>query len=67
MMHSAKFNPPSRSFSSSTRCKDSGEHSPTADATETEVVQVMTALAAGSLTDVALAKWIRARLVRLKL
>ena len=37
------------------------------DATETEVVQVMTALAAGSLTEAAIAKWIRERLVRLKL
>jgi death-on-curing protein len=37
------------------------------DATETEVVQVMTALAAGTLTEAAVAKWIRERLVRLKL
>jgi death on curing protein len=37
------------------------------DATEEEVVQAMTALAAGSLTEVAFAKWIRERLVRLKL
>lgn len=37
------------------------------DATETEVVQVMTALAAGTLTEAAMAKWIRERLVRLKL
>ncbi len=37
------------------------------DATEAEVVQVMTALAAGSLTETALASWIRERLVRLKL
>lgn len=37
------------------------------DATETEVVQVMTALAAGSLTEVALASWMRERLIRLKL
>jgi death-on-curing protein len=37
------------------------------DATETEVVQVMTALAAGSLTEVALATWMRERIVRLKL
>ena len=37
------------------------------DATEGEVVQAMTALAAGSLTEAALAKWIRERLVRLKL
>lgn len=37
------------------------------DATEGEVVQAMTALAAGSFTEVALAKWIRERLVRLKL
>lgn len=37
------------------------------DATEEEVVQAMTALAAGSFTEAALAKWIRERLVRLKL
>ena len=37
------------------------------DATEEEVVQAMTALAAGSLTEAAFAKWIRERLVRLKL
>lgn len=37
------------------------------DATETDVVQVMTALAAGSLTEAAMARWIRERLVRLKL
>lgn len=37
------------------------------DATETEVVQVMTALAAGMLTETAMATWIRERLVRLKL
>ena len=37
------------------------------DATEAEVVQAMTALAAGSLPEVALAKRIRERLVRLKL
>ena len=37
------------------------------DATETEVVQVMTALAAGTLTEAAMATWIRERLVRLKL
>jgi death on curing protein len=37
------------------------------DATETEVVQVITALAAGTLTEAAMAKWIRERLVRLKL
>lgn len=37
------------------------------DATEAEVVQAMTALAAGSLTETAMAKWIRERLVRLKL
>jgi death-on-curing protein len=37
------------------------------DATETEVVQVVTALAAGSLTEAALAKWLRERLVRLRL
>jgi len=37
------------------------------DATEAEVVQAMTALAAGSLTEAAMATWIRERLVRLKL
>ena len=37
------------------------------DANEGEVVQAMTALAAGSFTEAALAKWIRERLVRLKL
>lgn len=37
------------------------------DATEAEVVQAITALAAGSLSEVALAKWMRERLVRLKL
>jgi len=37
------------------------------DATEAEVVQAVTALAAGSLTEAALATWIRERLVRLKL
>jgi len=37
------------------------------DATEVEVVQVVTALAAGSLIEAALAKWLRERLVRLKL
>lgn len=37
------------------------------DATETEVVQVMTALAAGSLTEAAMATWIRERVVRLTL
>ena len=37
------------------------------DATEAEVVQVMTALAAGSLSEAALATWMRERLVRLKL
>jgi death-on-curing protein len=37
------------------------------DATETEVVQVMTALAAGSLTEAALATWMRERIIRLKL
>ena len=36
-------------------------------ATDAQVVQVMTALAAGSLTEVALATWLRERLVRLKL
>jgi death-on-curing protein len=37
------------------------------DATEAEVVQVMTALAAGSLTEQAMATWMRERLVRLEL
>jgi len=37
------------------------------DATEPEVVQVMTALAAGLLTEAALASWMRERLVRRKL
>jgi len=37
------------------------------DTTEAEVVQVMTALAAGSLSEAALATWMRERLVRLKL
>ena len=37
------------------------------DATEAEVVQAMTALAAGSLSEPDLAKWIRERLTRLKL
>ena len=37
------------------------------DATESEVVQAMTALAAGSLTEPAMASWIRERLTRLKL
>jgi death-on-curing protein len=37
------------------------------DATETEVVQVVTALAAGSLTEAAMASWLRERLVRLRL
>lgn len=36
------------------------------DATEAEVVQAMTALAAGSLTESDLARFIRARLTRLK-
>lgn len=36
-------------------------------ATETEVVQAMTALAAGSLTESAMATWIRERLSRLRL
>ena len=36
-------------------------------ATEAEVVQAMTALAAGSLTEPAMATWIRERLTRLKL
>jgi death on curing protein len=35
------------------------------DATEAEVVQVMTALAAGTLTEGALTTWIRERIVRL--
>ena len=37
------------------------------DATEAEVVQAMTALAAGSLSEAAMATWIRERLTRLKL
>lgn len=37
------------------------------DATEEEVVQMVTALAAGSLSEVSLAEWLRPRLVRLKL
>lgn len=37
------------------------------DASETEVVQVMVALAAGSLGEVQLAKWIRDHLARLTL
>ena len=37
------------------------------DATEAEVVQVVTALAAGSLSEPALATWMRERIVRLKL
>lgn len=37
------------------------------DASETEVVQVMTALAAGSFTEGAMAQWIRARLIGLRL
>lgn len=37
------------------------------DATEAEVVQAMTALAAGTLTEVAMASWIRERLGRLVL
>lgn len=37
------------------------------DATETEVVQVMTAVAAGSLTEVHLASWVRAHLTHLSL
>lgn len=36
------------------------------DATESEVVQVVTALAAGSLTEAALARWMRPRLTRLE-
>jgi death on curing protein len=37
------------------------------DATEAEVVQVMTALAAGSLTEEAMATWMREHLARLEL
>jgi death on curing protein len=37
------------------------------DATESEVVQAMTALAAGSLSEPDMAAWIRERLTRLKL
>lgn len=37
------------------------------DATEEEVVQMVTALAAGSLSEASLAEWLRRRLVRLKL
>lgn len=37
------------------------------DATEVEVVQLMTALAAGTLRETALATWMRERLVRLRL
>lgn len=37
------------------------------DATEAEVVQMVTALAAGSLSEASLAEWLRPRLVRLKL
>lgn len=37
------------------------------DATEAEVVQVMIALAAGSLGEDAMATWLRGRLVRLRL
>ena len=36
------------------------------DATEAEVVQSMTALAAGSLAEPALATWIRERVIRLR-
>jgi death on curing protein len=36
------------------------------DATEAEVVAVMTALAAGKLSEAELASWMRGRLVRLK-
>lgn len=36
------------------------------DASETEVVQVMTARAAGSFTEAAMAQWIRARLIGLR-
>lgn len=36
------------------------------DATEAEVVQVMTALAVGSLSEAAMATWMRERIVRLK-
>lgn len=44
-----------------------GLNSKDLDATEAEVVQVVTALAAGSLTETALATWMRERIVRLKL
>lgn len=37
------------------------------DATESEVVQAMTALAGGSLAEPALAEWVRSRLTRIKL
>ena len=37
------------------------------DATEAGVVQVMIALASGSLTEAAMATWLRERLTRLKL
>ena len=37
------------------------------DATESEVVQAMTALAAGSLSEPDVTAWIRERLIRLKL
>lgn len=37
------------------------------NATEEAVVQVVTALAAGSLAEASLAEWLRPRLVRLKL
>jgi death-on-curing protein len=37
------------------------------DVTETEVVHVVTALAAGSLTEAALASWIRERLIPIRL
>ncbi len=37
------------------------------DATEVEVVQIMTALAAGTFSEVELATWVRARLIRLAL
>lgn len=37
------------------------------DATETEVVQVMVALAAGSLSERQMATWVRVHLTRLKL
>ncbi len=44
-----------------------GLNSKDLSATEEEVVQVVTALAAGSLAEASLAEWLRPRLVRLKL